>query len=395
MWMVFVTLSADIFRQMKRDCSEPSGSAYFMNFYKGTVIFMLGQVDFEKIDRRYEDFWNLENHDLPILQITARDPKYSAKEIKEPSTMEDYWFDMDYLFAARRESMNRTYYAGDSYPRTFPNLGPDVFGGLFGCPMSFDRRTAWAGHLDTPIRELSLLNPDQNGRWWKQTMEMTRLMVEDAKGDYIVGMTDIHPGLDALVAIRGPEQLCLDLLEEPEEVLRLLEEIFPTLEAYFSQQFKIISDKQKGCTNWLGLYHPKRWYVSSCDFITLISDAMLRKFCLPGLRREINFYENSIFHLDGMDAFRHLDALLEIENLHGIQLVYGAGQPGVLHWIPLLQKIQGAGKSIHVSVNAAEIPSLIPHLRPEGLCIAAGCETPEQAEELISFVASHYQKSPR
>ena len=54
-------------------------------------------------------------------------------------------------------------------------------------------------------------------------------MVKDAKGDYFVGMTDIHPGADALAALRGPENLCIDLIENPEIIKKMNFEILEYL----------------------------------------------------------------------------------------------------------------------------------------------------------------------
>ena len=102
----------------------------------------------------------------------------------------------------------------------------------------------------------------------------------------------------------------------------------------------------------MGLWHPEKWYVTSCDFICMISQEMFARYILPELREEIDYLQGkTIFHLDGPGALKHLDALLEIENLAGIQWVYGAGQPSARHWLPVLQKIQKAGKRINIGLH--------------------------------------------
>ena len=52
----------------------------------------------------------------------------------------------------------------------------------------------------------------------KKTVELTKAILDDSRGDYLVGITDIHPGMDGLVSLRGPEELCFDLYEDPETV---------------------------------------------------------------------------------------------------------------------------------------------------------------------------------
>ncbi len=49
-------------------------------------------------------------------------------------------------------------------------------------------------------------------------VHMTEAIVADAKGDYFVGITDLHPGADGLVSLRGPENLCLDLYDHMEAI---------------------------------------------------------------------------------------------------------------------------------------------------------------------------------
>jgi len=47
----------------------------------------------------------------------------------------------------------------------------------------------------------------------------------------------------------------------------------------------------------------------------------------------------------------HLDSLLGIEDLDGIQWVPGEGQPNCGHWPEVYQKIHAAGKKIQVIDN--------------------------------------------
>ena len=91
-----------------------------------------------------------------------------------------------------------------------------------------------------------------------------------------------------------------------------------------------------------------RWYTISCDFICMISDSMFRRVILPSLEREIAHMRHSLFHLDGPGALRHLDALLELDNLTGIQWVYGSGAGPAGRWIDVYRRIQDAGKCLQV-----------------------------------------------
>ncbi|HHV97636.1 MAG TPA: hypothetical protein GXX37_14450, partial [Clostridiaceae bacterium] len=168
-------------------------------------------------------FWRFENHNRPAIAITTKNPNYIYKEINTPEKIIDRWLDIDYVINANRDRLNRTLFYGDALPCVNLNLGPDVFAGLYGCELIHDECTSWAVHdTSRPLKDYDLSKVDEEGFWWKKTMEMTKALVEDSNGDYLVGVTDIHAGLDALVSLRGPEQVCLDLYDEPAEVKRLL-----------------------------------------------------------------------------------------------------------------------------------------------------------------------------
>ena len=60
--------------------------------------------------------------------------------------------------------------------------------------------------------------------------------------------------------------------------------------------------------------------------------------------------DNTIYHLDGPDAIKHIPALMEIAELNGLQWTCGAGQPdgGAMRWYPIYDQVRAAGKSLWV-----------------------------------------------
>lgn len=348
---------------------------------------MIGISDFDAVSRRYLECWNLENHDAPLLQIRAR-RKPAAPEPPYRRSLRERWTDTEFIVKTARQRMADTYYGGVSFPMLWPNLGPDIFGAILGCELVFGEDTSWAVHIPGALEELRLRALDTANVWYQKILAMTRDILDDAGGDYLVGVTDLHGGMDGLVSLRGPEALCLDLYENPDLVKKLNFESFELYRSVYSRLNDMIGAKQKGSTNWMGVYHPQGWYVSSCDLLGLISNDMYGEFVEPELLLEIELYGNSIFHLDGPAALRHLDSLLQIKALKGIQWVYGAGQPSAAHWLGVLQKIQAAGKMIHIEVQHGDLPALKEHLKPEGLILNTGARSVEEAREIEAYVAA-------
>lgn len=339
--------------------------------------------NFEKIATRFEEYWSRQNHDRPLLCIYA--PSRKRKPMPAfTGSLRERWLDTEYVLKSTRIRMENTYFAGEGYPHAFPNLGPDIFGAYFGCDLDFGESTSWAVSNITDLRQLDLSRLDENNIWWAKTIEMTEAMAEDARGDYLVGITDLHTGMDALVSLRGPEELCLDLFEQGELIEKQTMQLFDRFREVFEKLSQIIGKSQKGQTNWMGIYHPDRWYVTSCDFQGMISEAMMRRFVLPELCAELAYLGNSVFHLDGIGALRHLDCLLSLPELDGVQWVPGAGQAPATAWIDVLKRIQDAGKTVHIDVRPQDLPVLLEALRPEGMLYNVHCASADEADAVLA-----------
>jgi hypothetical protein len=358
---------------------------------------MLYKENWEDLKKRYIEYWNLENHDRPLISIKGIREGYAPKTIAQPETIARRWTDTEYVIKSAREEFSSQFYGAEAFPNLCPNLGPDILGAILGDDMEFGINTCWSKHTMNDWENASFKFDPEN-KWWKKIKEMTAEITDDAQGDYLVGVTDLHPGADALVSLRGPENLSCDLYDYPEKVKPAIFEITEVLKRVYDELNNIIVKKQQGSTNWMGVWHPGRWYVTSCDFIGMISREMFKEFILDELIMEIDWLDASIFHLDGPGALKHLDDLLAIPKLKGIQWVYGAGQPTASHWIPVLKKIQDAGKLIHISAQPDDLDVLLEQLRPEGLLLSivpvvddiTGNHffTEEQAKDIIKRIDS-------
>jgi len=152
---------------------------------------------------------------------------------------------------------------------------------------------------------------NRQNQWWTILENMTRDMVNDAKGDYFVSITDIHPGVDSLVALRGPESLCIDLYDNPQTVKKAILNIWEPFKEMYEIIFNLTSENLAGSSNWMGVWHPGKMHTVSADFMCMVSNDMFEEFMLPEIEEEVKWLDASIFHLDGPDTLRHLDALLD------------------------------------------------------------------------------------
>jgi hypothetical protein len=87
------------------------------------------------------------------------------------------------------------------------------------------------------------------------------------------------------------------------------------------------------------------------DFSYMISPAMFERFVLPDLVACCDVLDYTFYHMDGRGQLAHLDMLLSIKKLQGIQWQPGDGQPLADKWLPVLRRIREAGKLCQVYVT--------------------------------------------
>jgi len=345
------------------------------------------QCDFDKVKEKWQEYWARENHDRPLVCAIA--PKNNADWTNRPAAPEkliDRWMDVEYIIRSNRYNFERSAFYGEAFPTFYCNLGPDILGAICGCEIEFGEDTSWAVHNVDDLETLPDIRFDENNKWWKKIHEMTKIVCEDAKDDYVVGITDLHPGTDALVSLRGPEELCFDTIECPELIQKFDKQIFEVHKIVYEKLYAEISRLGNGSSYWMGQWSDKRHYVVGSDFSCMLSSQAYEELVAPGIEREIGFFDQSVYHLDGPQALRHLDRILEFKDLNAVQWVYGAGQPSPKHWIDVLKKIQDAGKCIDISGPAEDLIEIMKYIKPEGMLYHCWCNSEEEAKTLIKAV---------
>ena len=216
--------------------------------------------------------------------------------------------------------------------------------------------------------------------------------VEDARqGDYIVGMVDLNTLFDGLSSLIGPEALCYALIDEEDEVLRVLNAHLDFFEGVYRRYLAMSTQYQGGTSNWLGIYSDEPWYYISNDFMVMLSPEHMQRFVAGPLERMARMVGRNLFHLDGETMVHHLDGLLALEALDGIQVQATPAMQSAAFWLPYLQRIQAAGKRCWIEArDVDEVRLLIERLRPEGLFIKTWAGSEAEGRAICELVQTHY-----
>ena len=361
-------------------------------------------IDDRQVQRalqRNEAFWTGQLEQGPLMWVTVPDA-VAGSPPAEPGTDDELWTDVEYVIEAAEYSLSHSRYFGDALPIHNPWLGPDQVAAWLGAEMTLRPRdfTSWIKPFVTDWSQHPKLTIDADNPWWKLYLEILRASVERGRDRWVTAYPDLHTGIDGLSAIRGPENLLVDLLENPDPVRRAMEQMTELFKWIVDVVSEIVLPTGQGTTNWTAGWSPQRFLcIGQNDFTCMISPEMFEEFCFRDTLETTNYVDHSLYHLDGPDAIRHIPRLLEIDRLEAVQWIHGSGQPPATDWLELLKRIQQAGKSVQVyygpthgeeADTVEELKILCRELDPKRLFFWANVPSVEEAEALMKTAGQVY-----
>jgi hypothetical protein len=239
-------------------------------------------------------------------------------------------------------------YLGDGFPSVWPNFGAGVAAAMLGARLENRPDTVWF-HPDR-IREISdlRLTHDPDNVWLRRIKDICRAAMDRWQGSVQVSMTDLGGASDVLSVFRPGQGMLLDLIDHPGEVTRCMDEIHELWWQYYREINDVLQPVNPGYTAWTPIYSEEPYYMLQSDFCYMIGPDMFDQFVKPELAASCRKLGNAFYHLDGPGQLPHLDSLLEIEELAGVQWVPGDGSPLAEHWPEVYRKIRAAGKLVQV-----------------------------------------------
>ena len=304
-----------------------------------------------RVRRVYGQWWAGEL-ERPLIAVTLRDCATDRSEPSLPACEFASFYDAsvtaeaivdrwDYELSTRR-------FLGDAFPQVWVNFGPGVVAAFAGCELIAEEGTSWfAPASKHRLCELRFTF-DPEAYWFRRIARIMRAAVERWEGRVQVGMTDLGGSLDILSSFRPGALLLLDVYDAPDEVERLTWEIHDTWWSYFEALNEVLQPVNPGYTAWTPIFSSDPYYILQCDFSYMISPEMFDRFVRPELAASCRRLDNVFYHLDGPGQLAHLDSLLSIPQLTGVQWIPGAGQPDESHWPDVYRRIHGAGKRIQL-----------------------------------------------
>lgn len=348
----------------------------------------------EKIQEDSALWWE-KNLKRPLIQMILKGRTPDRPEPTLPYRDFDAFYD---LSISPEEIVDRWDYdlscckfMGDAFPSVWPNFGAGVIAAFLGATLRKGESESTCWFQPNEYKKITDIQFQyvSDSLWFNRIKDVCRASIERWEGSVQVSMTDLGGNLDILSTFRPGEKLLLDLFDEPDDVKRLTWEAHELWWRYFNEINHILQPVNPGYTAWTPIFSHEPYYMLQCDFCYMISPDMFDEFVKPELAASCKKLVNPFYHLDGQGQLAHLDSLLEIDELKGVQWVPGDGQPGYEAWPEVYRKIRDAGKLVQLWGDMKTLDTLVEQLgSAEGIVILSEADISDE-NKAIEFLKKY------
>lgn len=333
-----------------------------MTMPTGNCALTFFKPDAKEAMRRMAAFWEGELIDRPPIKAVLR------KEGSAPPRGSDYRRrvegDMDEIIEDVYQSAGSYDYLGESFPAFWHSQSSHEVALYLGAKLIWQDGggdTNWCEPCVEDWSQVSGLSIDENNAYYRRMLDFLSRGSSRFNGRILCYMPDLHTNMDMLMSLRGDEGLCLDAVDCPEQVDRVLNEALRIYEQILLQSAQAGNMDRDGY--WANIFCERPMAILSCDFSALIGSEMFKRWVLPALEYEASLLYKALYHWDGPMALRHFDDLMSIDKIRIFSYV---PNPHETHtqYLSLYQRVQQRGKAIEFTGTPDEIRAAHRELDP-------------------------------
>ena len=340
-----------------------------------------------RIAQRFEAWWAHDCLDRPVfIASTNRNP---ARPITKRLELLD---DPSQWLAEKVGDMQQIHRVGEAMPFVRVDIGPVFMTALAGATPKFVSDTTWYN----PVINNDWSNaPDwifnDDNPWQAVLRELLTLTADDARGKYLVCSPNLGGTDEVLLNLRGSARLCMDVIDQPEKIKAAVEAIHPEWARMSALLYDTVLGQGAGLIHWQQLWSNRPYTQPSSDFNALLSPRHFKELFIPDIEARARAVGMASFHLDGPDAARHIDVLLDCDALDVIQFTPGDGAAPARTYTEMFRKVQARGKSLLIAAGKDDVMPLCEELSPKGLAFLVGdAFTVEELDALFSRFCGFY-----
>ena len=345
----------------------------------------------EETKKHYVNWWNHKGIVLNMWEHFQEGVKPHA-DIAAPKPYKDLnqrWFDPQWRAEYLDWYVAHSSLMADMLPVANTQLGPGSLAAILGGVFEGGEDTIWIHPNPNYTDDIKF---DTNHPNWLLHKELLKACKQKAQGHYYVGMPDLMEGMDVLAAIKGTDKVLLDTVMQPEVLEHQMQQINDIYFQVFDELYNIIREGDEMAFCYFSSWAPGKMSKLQSDISTMISVDDYRRFVQPFIREQCQKIDYTLYHLDGVGAMHHLDALLEIKELNAIQWTPGVGEPqgGSPKWYDLYKKILAGGKSIMACwVTLDELRPLLDNIGGDGVHLEMDFHNEQEVEQALHIVEEY------
>ncbi|MBR2114502.1 MAG: homocysteine S-methyltransferase family protein, partial [Prevotella sp.] len=345
----------------------------------------------DETKQHYIDWWNHKGIVLNMWEHFQQGVTPHA-DIPAPKPYKDLnqrWFDPEWRAEYLDWYVAHSSLMADILPVANTQLGPGSLAAILGGVFEGGEDTIWI-HPNPNYTDDIVFDPHHPN--WLLHKELLKACKAKAQGHYYVGMPDLMEGMDVLAAIKGTDKVLLDTVMQPEVLEHQMQQINDIYFRVFDELYDIIREGNEMAFCYFSSWAPGKMSKLQSDISTMISVDDYRRFVQPFIREQCQKIDYTLYHLDGVGAMHHLDALLEIKELNAIQWTPGVGEPqgGSPKWYDLYKKILAGGKSIMACwVTLDELRPLLDNIGGNGVHVEMDFHNEQEVEQALRIVEEY------
>ena len=320
---------------------------------------MLSKDNWAQTRKKWDGYWRRENQGTPLMRIVAEVPSMRDQALEkalEPVDMIDKYDDAARMDARFRYYLRTHRFLAESFPNIDLNYGPGSMAGYLGSEILFAPDTVWFTECVDDWSAWPELRFDPDNKWFKRHLKLFHCVKALAGDDYYLTVPDIMENLDVIASLRGAQNTAYDLIDEPEEIHRRIDQVQACYYRYYDSFYDIVAREEDGVLSSaytaFQIWGRGKTLKLQCDYAALLSPAQFREFVVPALDQQCAGADSVLYHLDGPDAIRSLPALMEVDGIDALQWTSGSYNPdGTFpQWFGIYDQVKRAGKGLWVQV---------------------------------------------
>lgn len=241
---------------------------------------------------------------------------------------------------------------------------------IAGASLSVGPGGIWANPSIKSYDSRKPIEFDPDNKWLKKLLECYEVLSLHSEGRFPIALPTMRCPLDSLAALRGPERMCLDFYDYPDEVHKILGELAKLYIKVNEAVLELIPPFKGGYSTRMHLWVPGKAITPQNDISTIVSPKTYEEFVLPWDRKIINHFDYHSYHLHAPE--HHIYELLaDIEHLTALQvsLDFTPGGSGLEEMIPILRRILRKKPIILVCLDFEQAGRCLEALPRAGFCL--------------------------